>query len=80
MAFKMGRDSAADDFDFRQFRQLRLPNMVQLMKKSVTKSTTHRPKRVSVGSIQHVGLASKVMAEALADMATESICSAMRIS
>ena len=27
MAFKMGRDSAADDFDFRQFRQLRLPKI-----------------------------------------------------
>jgi hypothetical protein len=43
--------------------------MVQLMKKSVTKSTTHRPKRISVGLIQHVGLASEIMAEALADMA-----------
>jgi hypothetical protein len=80
MAFKMGRDSAADDFDFRQFRQLRLPNMVQLIKKSVTKSTTHRPKRVSVGLIPHVGLASEMMAEALTDMAAESSCLAMRIS
>ena len=57
------------------------------MKESL-KNTTRRLKRISAGSIQHAGLASEMMAEALADMAAEALpgmvaeanCSAMRIS